>query len=166
MRDPLILKLMMDKPWIQNYPRSLYVVPVQDVCFVGNNPVSYTDYLGLACGSGWSEIFVPDSPGGFDFSLPCENHDNCYDTCGMGKDDCDSGFFKDMMDVCSKYPEVVEGWCFSPYTHSYTICRDMPRAKCENYAETYFKAVREWGDGPYKKAQERNGCCGSVDNEE
>ena len=122
------------------------------------------DYLGLACGSGWSEYVVPDSPGGFDFSSPCENHDNCYETCGRSKNDCDSSFLKDMMSVCSKQPEVVEELCFSSYTHSYTTCRDMPRARCENFARTYYNAVVRWGGNPYNNAQSKNGCCGDADN--
>ena len=163
-RDPLTMKLKRRKPLTCKRSRQFYDIPIQDVCFVGNNPILNADYLGLACGSGWSEYVVPDSPGGFDFSSPCENHDNCYETCGRSKNDCDSSFLKDMMSVCSKQPEVVEELCFSSYTHSYTTCRDMPRARCENFARTYYNAVVRWGGNPYKNAQSKNGCCGDADN--
>ena len=163
-RNRITMKLIEKRSLTSKRSHLFYDIPIQDICFVGNNPMSNADYLGLACGSGWSEYVVPDSPGGFNFSQPCENHDNCYDTCGRSKDDCDSTFLKDMMSVCTKHPEVVEEWCFSTYTHSYTICRDVPRARCEIFALEYYNAVFKWGSNIYKKAQEKNGCCGDADN--
>ena len=50
------------------------------------------------------------------------------------------------------------------YTHSYTTCRDTPRARCESFARIYYNAVVRLGGNPYKNAQSKNGCCGDADN--
>ena len=68
--------------------------------YVRNNPIKYVDPFGLACGSGWNEPIVPDDWGLWDFTGPCQNHDNCYATCGASKLLCDLNFWGDMMAVC------------------------------------------------------------------
>ena len=127
------------------------------LCYVGNAPVSFCDFRGLACGSGWNEPFVPDAPGGFNFETACQNHDDCYGTCGSEKGDCDSQFLKDMMSVCQKAPFSYETLCFSEYTHTYYSCKIYPREQCKGYARTYYFFVDKLGQGPFDKAQED--CC-------
>jgi len=47
--------------------------------FIQNAPIDDFDFLGLACGSGWNDPFVPDNPGGYPFGGACQNHDDCYE---------------------------------------------------------------------------------------
>ena len=75
--------------------------------YTRNNPVNNVDPSGLgpigrACGSGWSEFFVPDSIfGWYSFHSPCQNHDSCYDNCVKTKEQCDSEFLRDTLNICN-----------------------------------------------------------------
>ncbi len=107
--------------------------------FVRNNPIMHVDPLGLACGSGITEKIIPDKPFGFNFTSACQNHDNCYGTCGKSKAECDQQFLDDMLAICeAKY--------FSQHG-------------CNNTAYIYHGAVNNHGQGPYDQAQKDAGCC-------
>lgn len=142
---------------------SMFIAPlafdgaINSFCFVGNDAISVYDLEGLACGSGWNEPFVPDAPGGFDFGSACQNHDDCYGTCGENKGRCDAKFLADMMAVCKRAPPPYESLCFSEYTHTYYPCTISPQAQCESYAQTYYAAVSSFGQGPFDRAQDE--CC-------
>lgn len=58
--------------------------------------------LFAVAGGGEQCTGVPDAPFGFNFSIPCANHDKNY-TPGttMSKSDADSQFRQDMKDVCA-----------------------------------------------------------------
>jgi len=44
-----------------------------------SNPIIYLDPYGLACGTWWNDLVVPDDPvGGADFKDACQWHDDCY----------------------------------------------------------------------------------------
>ncbi len=64
------------------------------------------DNIGLACGSTYSDILIPDKPSGFDFTQPCIIHDDCYGCKGKNegkiKLDCDKQFLRDMQAVCTQ----------------------------------------------------------------
>ena len=158
-RDPLVALASLDK-MDSEYVMSLE--SVNEYGIVDNNIVTYVDNLGLACGSGWIEWFVPDYPGGFNFSGPCQNHDDCYGTCGKEKTECDSNFLSDMMRVCARERDSYETWCFSEYSHTYYRCTVSPKEKCQNYAKLYHLAVRKLGDDFYNDAQKASGCCGGA----
>jgi RHS repeat-associated protein len=107
--------------------------------YVGGSPVSWTDATGLACGPGWlGDIVVPDKPGGFDFTQACQNHDDCYSTCGKSKRECDNQFQRDMLAVCDLYRYFPQDY-----------------EKCSHYAMLYYLAVHDLGNHSYKMAQAR-----------
>jgi RHS repeat-associated protein len=58
------------------------------------------------CGSGWNEPFVPEGMFGADWSAACENHDNCYGTCGADKNVCDATLDNEVSASCSWCPPV------------------------------------------------------------
>ena len=156
-RDPVgegafPLGMAMYQEWAEDIAQndeSIYV-------FIGNAFVTYTDYLGLYCGSGWTEWVVPDNPGGFPFGEPCRNHDNCYGNCrGGSRLQCDNQFLSDMMAVCARQPERTRGWCRDRRGRRRSCWRN-PRRRCESWARRYYNAVRRWGGGPFRNARE---CC-------
>ena len=74
-----------------------------------NNPVSRTDPDGLypgPCGNKNSK-WVPDYPFFFDFTWPCNEHDECYGCKGKNegktKTQCDREFLKNMVVNCGRY---------------------------------------------------------------
>ena len=82
--------------------------------YAGENPIILTDPLGLLptmplpdfgplCGSGAGARNVPDRYGSWNFNEACRDHDECYATCGAGKDECDNIFLVDMLQECSRY---------------------------------------------------------------
>ena len=157
-RDPLVSLATLDNI------DSEYVVSLESVSEYGianNNTVMDVDNLGLVCGSSWNDWIVPDSPGGFDFSGPCQNHDNCYGDCSKKKKDCDDAFWADMNNVCRGYPERKSAWCSRTHhgrRYRYR-CYKHPRGECMGYAALYAWAVRTMGEGAYNDAQEASKCC-------
>jgi hypothetical protein len=94
--------------------------------YVKNNPIKQVDPLGLLCGSGLTDLIVPDAPGGFDFSKACEWHDRCYGSCRgesswSDKSECDYGFYL-----------RIRGICESDYGYS---------SKCYEWAKKYHWGV-------------------------
>jgi RHS repeat-associated protein len=105
--------------------------------YVGNDPVDWVDPSGLFCGSGISEIFIPDSFGRYNFAKACEAHDNCYGECGSSKNDCDSKFQENMYKEC----DTLNG---------------LWKTNCKSVANSYHNAVKNLGANPFKKAQQKN----------
>jgi len=110
-----------------------------------NNPINFDDPLGLACGSGWKQIFVPDNWfGWYSFEGPCSTHDDCYGCEGkkMGKsqETCDAEFYSDMKSTCNSLPRGAY-W----------------RNHCNGTASIYYDYVRKNGKPYFDKA--RKECC-------
>jgi RHS repeat-associated protein len=112
--------------------------------YVQGNPVNYIDFTGLLCGSGWNDPIVPDTFWGqYDFSEPCEWHDQCYGRCSDDpghKSFCDEGFRDRMLREC----ESLTG---------------LMRTNCEANARSYYNAVRTMGGGAYSSAQDSDCQC-------
>ena len=127
--------------------------------FVHNRVVDEHDVNGLVCGSWWNDWFVPDEPGGFDFTQACQNHDDCYGTCGREKGDCDEDFLKDMNAVCESVPAKITTWCYrsrrhaalSGLSHRYR-CTKYPRSNCRRWASIYHLAVDYLGSLAFNAA--------------
>ena len=139
--------------------------------FVRNRVVDEYDVNGLVCGSSWNDWFVPDEPGGFDFTQACQNHDDCYGTCGKEKGDCDEAFRNDMNAVCESVPVKITTWCYRSRRHaslsgqSYRYrCTKYPRSDCQQWASVYHLAVDYLGRSAFDAAQKESGCCPSKGN--
>lgn len=107
--------------------------------FVRNNPVDNADPFGLACGSGWNDVIFPDKAPGFDFTKPCQNHDNCYDNCANSKKSCDDTFCKELKNECKKAP-----W--------------WAKADCYSSSKTFCLGVKALGGSAYENAQKNCKC--------
>jgi hypothetical protein len=129
--------ILLSKNSVQEYNIYLYTK---------NDPVNYNDFLGLYCGSGVSDLIVPDSPYGFNFGAACIWHDNCYGLCEKSKASCDKEFLNRMRNICNRYDNKL------PYPYS-------DRSACLRTADTYYIAVVLFGRGPYYRAQRAGGCC-------
>ncbi len=90
--------------------------------------------FGSLCGSGASSKNIPDSVGRWNFNSPCRRHDECYETCGASKSECDRVFYMQMLQECAKHG--------SP-------------GGCGAAARLYYEAVKRGGNGAYKEAQEK-----------
>lgn len=64
----------------------------------------------------------------------CQAHDDCYDTCGVPKAQCDQRFCDEMQEICNQTP-----W--------------YSRADCRSSARTFCWAVRRHGQNAYNDAQ-------------
>ena len=132
--------------------KNLYVM-------INNEALQFYDVLGLVCGSSWHDWFVPDAPGGFDFTSACENHDRCYGKCGSVKSDCDAKFKSDMLKVCSLQPKTKDSVCLKRIRRGRRTrfvrhkCKRHPRKNCEFWASTYYNAVKYLGQIPFYMAQ-------------
>jgi len=105
-----------------------------------SNPIALQDPSGEVCGSGEiGDFLVPDEPFGFDFREACQRHDDCYGTCGSSRRDCDRQFLSDARNRCAQY-------------------RGLQREACRATAQIYYIAIRTFGAGPYRNAQDR-ACC-------
>jgi hypothetical protein len=98
------------------------------------------------CGPAGFGFLVPDRPFGFDFTVACERHDDCYtapwrDRAASrdgAKLDCDTGFLADLDDACLQ--AAVGG------------ARHL--GLCLQLALDYHRAVRSWlGELAYARAQ-------------
>ena len=97
------------------------------------------DTSGEGCGSGWTTKIVRDEFWDVNFTGACNNHDLCYDTCGMTKEYCDDTFLIDMISVCENtYPSDSE---------------KTQRDACLAAANLYFEGVDTAGDDAYNDAQ-------------
>jgi hypothetical protein len=96
------------------------------------------------CGRGWNERWVRDSWGNADFSDCCRRHDQCYDTCGQEKDQCDRDFHGELRDVCR-----------SAYPSRFHV---VQRNACLSAADAYYSAVHRLGGDAYREAQAAAGC--------
>ena len=130
--------------------------------YAQNNGIMEYDNIGLACGSTYSDILIPDKPSGFDFTQPCIIHDDCYGCKGKNegktKSDCDKQFLRDMQAVCNTHPESKKAWC-TRHRGRRVIryrCTKHPRKECKNLAAIYHWAVDTFGKGAYDNARK---CC-------
>jgi RHS repeat-associated protein len=103
--------------------------------YVENNPINLIDPFGLACGTGWTDAIISDSPGGYDFSACCKAHDECYEgkngQCNKNQKKCDDEF-----GICMF---IVSGG----------------NSDCIRYASKYYSAVRSLGGKPFKNARRK-----------
>lgn len=97
------------------------------------------------CGTGWHERLVRDRWGDANFSDSCKAHDECYDTCGRRKPDCDHQFELNMEAECRRaYPGGGIDY--------------VRRNSCIGVANTYAVAVERMGGDAYRAAQRNSGC--------
>lgn len=96
------------------------------------------------CGSGWSEPWIRDSWGNADFAEACRRHDDCYDTCGQQKDDCDNRFRGAMHDACGQ-----------AYSSPWQV---VQLRACKEIANTYHSAVHRMGGDAFRNAQRESNC--------
>lgn len=92
---------------------------------------------GLHCGSGWTELLIPDSfrysTGDFSFAKACIRHDRCYGR-RAGKQRCDEKFYQDLRQVCFRR--------VSKNNPSYV-------RPCLSYADFYHEMVVKYGSSYY-----------------
>lgn len=89
------------------------------------------------CGSPNSPLgshFVPDRIFGANFTPACSAHDDCYDTVGSLKEDCDAQFKRDLIAAVKE-------------------TGPLPRIPARLSAEIYHLAVKMGGKNAYEEAQ-------------
>jgi hypothetical protein len=108
----------------------------------------------VSIGAGQRGEFDKDNPaGGRDtqFSLTtstlsgglaCDRHDECYQTCGSDRADCDARMYQDMRETCAKSGENAE-----------------VRSECMRWAGIYYKALRVGGEGAHRERQAQVCAC-------
>jgi hypothetical protein len=122
-------------PFLLNTPQELNFY-----AYCNNSPVNLIDPLGLACGPGqWGDLIIPDAPDGYDFTICCQRHDDCYGSqCHKSKKQCDDEFYECMARLCGML-------YFSK--------------KCFIWADRYWSAVDKWGNRTFEKVRSKEPCC-------
>jgi hypothetical protein len=105
--------------------------------------------MGKNCGEegSWKSGLVPDefwSPGSVDsakFYRACIEHDDCYETLGSSKADCDEAFRKRLLVECDRaYNGILEKGFIPP---------------CYAAAQIYYEAVERAGGDAFRAAQKK-----------
>ncbi|MBI5674311.1 MAG: hypothetical protein HZC48_00585 [Nitrospirae bacterium] len=95
--------------------------------YVGNNPVSWVDPLGLKAGDGCGDkkfdCIVPDL-----YPEACKAHDKCYSTPGKTRAECDNELWWNVLVESGPWPNVIGPTIF-------------------------WGGVRMWGESAYQRAQ-------------
>jgi hypothetical protein len=93
------------------------------------------------CGSGSSayllEIFSPVSSN--QFRVACDEHDDCYDTLGKSRQECDNAFHNRMLGICAR-------------DHNTLLGKPL-KAQCNKRADLFYAGVKKGGGEAYGKAQ-------------
>jgi len=106
------------------------------------------------CGpDGWKGKLVPDSPFGFPFRVPCNEHDTCYGTCNTSKAFCDEDF-----------RAGLRAWCRlsmnTAYGHVPSEAEIAQLNACLLLADIYAAAVKKAGEEFHTGGQEEACVCG------
>ena len=96
-----------------------------------------------ACGDSWTNQLVPETKvEGVDFTPACVRHDECYNSCGAEKNDCDRVFHLEIRRFCREAFIIVD-----PKSKA-------KRHSCLDVVNTYNSAIRRDGDNIFQKAQD------------
>ena len=96
------------------------------------------------CGAANSDFKPPQSFGSASFTIPCNNHDICYETCNTPKSTCDSTFGNQLVDTC-----------IATYSGSF-----LTETACIFVAGAYELAVTLFGGSAYDAGQTKDcECC-------
>ncbi|KAA3664292.1 MAG: hypothetical protein DWQ04_06525 [Chloroflexi bacterium] len=106
--------------------------------------------MGKKCGEegSWKSNLIPDvwpcigpSIDSAKFYKACEEHDDCYETLGKSKEECDRAFYNNLKEECDRaFNTLLEVAC---------------NGQCKTAALAYFLAVKQAGGDAYRKAQEQ-----------
>jgi Glucodextranase, domain B len=113
------------------------VLPPFQTITDGQDPMK-AKYGDLLLAQASTAFGMPQSiPGQTASSLPCNQHDICYQTCGIEKDRCDQSLRQDIQAVCLRaYPTTC------PF-NSLDKCAEYQgqRAVCLEFADAYYTGV-------------------------
>jgi len=112
------------------------------------------EHVRTSNGCGSLDVIFDDSENSLlhvekEFSVCCDEHDVCYDTCGEDKDLCDLTFRKCLYRVCRKDEHQ----------------KYLDNKKCKLKAKLFYMAVVGVGCQPYKNAQKHACECVRVKHE-
>ena len=93
-----------------------------------------------SCGANYFQQFVArDNWGNINFSMSCQGHDICYETCGAFKKTCDTDFKHAMKTECK--------------TLENNSMFNVERKLCRELANLYYSAVDRLGGEAFNTAQ-------------
>ena len=93
------------------------------------------------------------------FKPACNTHDQCYHSCGCGKEHCDDKFKADMTAICDKnypYDPITIGT--GRFKKNIGDKNAVKRTACYAVKDAFYAAVRAGGQSSYDNAQKRAGC--------
>jgi Group XII secretory phospholipase A2 precursor (PLA2G12) len=97
------------------------------------------------CGSGWTGRITPNAPAGTSFKFACDRHDECYDTLGSNRQECDNQWHNNMLAACREaYPDG---------SFLGKSIRKPQRITCNGAADAYYRVVRSEGGKAHQDAQ-------------
>jgi len=114
-----------------------------DGCSAVPNQLVLCPAVRLGCDEDAGEENCPEG-----IDLPCNNHDFCYQTCGVTKQECDFALFDDIVEVCNNMTPAQKILCYDD---------------CLATATIYFDGVVAGAASAYRNGQNRScQCCQDV----
>jgi hypothetical protein len=74
--------------------------------------------------------------------VACDRHDECYQSCGSDRANCDARMYQDMREICQRSTENAQ-----------------VKSECMRWAAIYHKALRVGGEGAHQGRQEQVCAC-------
>jgi len=115
----------------------------------GYEPIPRSDYIKTSNGCGSFDFIFDDSPESLihvekEFISCCNEHDECYDTCNLDKDDCDL-----------KFKRCLYGYCKGKFGKKKKPLQYLDRQKCKLKAKLFYVTVVGVGCQAYRDAQKK-----------
>lgn len=114
------------------------LISVSTIPTFNNLPVR-AQSSGCGSGSSWYLLRIGSPIAANQFRVACNEHDDCYDTHGKTKQECDKAFHNRMLRICAR-------------DHNTVIGRPL-RIACNGRADAYYTGVLEHAQDAYNKAQ-------------
>lgn len=117
----------------------------------GYEALPRSGYIKTSNGCGSFDFIFDDSPDSLihvekEFIACCNDHDECYDTCNLDKDDCDL-----------KFKRCLYGYCKGKFGKKKKPLQYLDRQKCKLKAKLFYITVVGVGCQAYRVAQ-KNAC--------
>ena len=121
-----------------NFHKLLFILFLSPA-MIFHSPSAVAQTSGCGSRESWYLLRIGTPISASQFKAACNEHDDCYDTYGKSKQECDDAFRKRTNSICSR-------------DHKTLVERPL-KIQCFAMAKTYYIGVRDLGQSAYENAQ-------------